>query len=105
MSPIWILSILLIKPSSSNFDCVVAYSNPSGTGDDDQISVGCADINDGAYPTMVSCGFRPIDPNDEHVDGAWMSDDGETCIAQNGQGGAGVTAIARYINLTYIETA
>ena len=50
---------------------------------------------------MVSCGFRANAFNYDEVDGARMSNDGTTCTAQNGDGGTGVYAEARYVHLVH----
>ena len=93
------MALLLFHPIEGNFDCKVATSSLSDTSDDAQTTIKCADANNGQYPTMVSCGFRARYVNDEEVDGAWMSTDGETCTAQNGNGGSGVYAVARYMSM------
>ena len=99
MSLLWLVGILLLRGMHSNFDCTVSTTSLSGTSDDAQRTIKCADANNGEYPTMVSCGFRSRYVGDEEVDGAWMSTDGESCTAQNGQGGSGVYAVARYLDL------
>ena len=85
-----------MKPSSSSFDCVRATSGVSGTVLGNSLtSIRCADVYNGEYPTMVSCGFRSNDFNEQWVAGAY-SDDGITCQAINADFGSGVYAEARY---------
>ena len=100
MSLLWLLSTYLTTPSSSNFECVRERSVRSGTGDDDTITIHCAEVENGEYPIMVSCGFRAHDQYDQ-VDGGYMTSDSVSCTAKNGQGAAGVYAEARYILIYY----
>ena len=71
-------------------DITSSLSSPS---DDAITAVTCTNPS---YSTLVSCGFRAATSNDGNVDGGWMSTDGTICYAQNGLGGNGVYAVARY---------
>ena len=90
-------SLLFINSYSGSIDCVDVYSASSGTGDDDEASVSCSDYYDDAKKdyTLVSCGWNSATFAGDNMDGGYMSDDGKSCIAINGNGGDGITARAR----------
>ena len=91
MTVILCILYFLAKLALSNFNCASISSLKSGPGDN-EISITC----NSTFPTMVSCGFRGWNFWDAFMDGAEMSSDGTSCIAQNGNNGQGVAAIARY---------
>ena len=94
-----LVSLLFISCHSGSIDCVDVYSSlsGSGTGDEDKASVSCSDYYDDAKKdyTLVSCGWDSATFAGDNMDGGYMSEDGKSCIAINGNGGDGITARAR----------
>ena len=99
MSQIVLTTALILHHTLSNFRCTTLKSGISLDYDNAPTSVSCND----AYPTLVSCGFSPHVTTGviaEKIDGGYMrsiiATDSHACIAENGSGGSGVYAHARY---------